>query len=275
MYELLKFIRFKNIIMCVLQQFLIYYLLNKSNDYKKIYLLNLSHSFMGIFIYVMNDLFDLNTDRLNKPDRYLVKNKRAYFYSLIAMIPTCYLGIFLGFKVNYNIGLINLYGATIPFIYDISQRSKKLFLLKNFIVSTTLILITISPLILLNIFNNKYLLLSLLSFLTTYQREIIKDMEDIDGDRLTGKYTIPIVYGINKSKKIIYFIIFLINIIFSYLNFSSNLKIRYFNLFIYYTYYVIVDILKNARDKYDYTLLSKLSKYQMLLGILTLPFIVY
>ena len=54
-----------------------------------------------------------------------------------------------------------------------------------------------------------FLVIGCFGFLLTFLREIVKDMEDIEGDRKFDCKTLPIVLGIRKSKLIIY----LINII--------------------------------------------------------------
>jgi 4-hydroxybenzoate polyprenyltransferase len=41
-------------------------------------------------------------------------------------------------------------------------------------------------------------------------REIIKDIEDIKGDLVQNCKTIPLVFGINRAKKIIYLIAFIL-----------------------------------------------------------------
>ena len=51
-----------------------------------------------------------------------------------------------------------------------------------------------------------------LSFLSTFERELIKDIEDLEGDKITGKYTIPGRIGVKKSKGLIYCIICIIKI---------------------------------------------------------------
>ena len=48
--------------------------------------------------------------------------------------------------------------------------------------------------------NTFYALYSLLAFLMTMSREIIKDVQDMDGDEAHGAKTLPIVYGVRASK---------------------------------------------------------------------------
>ena len=52
----------------------------------------------------------------------------------------------------------------------------------------------------LNIINNLNVVYTIFCFLITFKREIIKDMEDIEGDRKIGSYTLPVVVGLTIAK---------------------------------------------------------------------------
>jgi 4-hydroxybenzoate polyprenyltransferase len=277
-FEILKFIRFGNIIMSILHQYLIYIVLRQNTDNNtNIYYMCLSQLFSGIHIYVMNDIFDINTDKINRPNRFLVKNKISvdiFYLIILTVFLCCILSIIFSFMVNKTIGFISLYGIICPFLYNYVQKQRHLFYCKNILVSLTLILVTISPLLVINIFNKDLLLVSVLSFFSTYEREIIKDIEDIDGDKKTGKNTIPVVCGIDISKKIIYTIIFnicMITVYFFYKSYSNIEKI--INFFLLITNFIFIYKINKSHEKKHYTELSKLCKYQMLFGIVLLPFI--
>ena len=276
--EILKFIRFGNIIMSILHQCLIYILLREDNTlHYNIFNMCLSQLFSGIHIYVMNDLFDVNTDKINNPNRFLVKYNHSidiFCFVILSVIICCILSVIFGFMSNKIIGFISLYGVICPFLYNFVQKQKYLFYCKNILVSFTLVLVTISPLIVMKIFNKDLLLISILSFLSTYEREIVKDIEDIKGDMKTGKNTIPVVCGINISKKVIYTIICSIcgiSLYFFYRSYTNIEKI--ISLILFFSNFICIYKLNKAQEKKHYTELSKLCKYQMLLGILLLPFV--
>ena len=51
-----------------------------------------------------------------------------------------------------------------------------------------------------NIINNLFVVYAIFCFLITFKREIIKDMEDIEGDRKIGSHTLPVVIGLRVTK---------------------------------------------------------------------------
>ncbi len=114
--------------------------------------------------------------------------------------------------------------------------------------------------------------LAFFAFLTTFMRELVKDMEDIEGDKKVGCRTFPIVYGINTSKKMLNVLIFIVFI-------SIALYIRYLlnNHNItgagYLVLAVIVPLvifylkLSTAQNKNDFGKLSTLAKVIILAGV--------
>ena len=129
---------------------------------------------------------------------------------------------------------------------------------------------------------------SLFAFLMTFSREIIKDLEDAEGDKIYGANTIALRLGIRKTKRIInsinLLVLFLIAL-WQYFQYSlylttfntiNNEQIEIWgtnNLSIIYTVLlqicIIYFIVKCyfAKQKSDFSFLSKISKIIMLLGI--------
>jgi 4-hydroxybenzoate polyprenyltransferase len=109
------------------------------------------------------------------------------------------------------------------------------------------------------------------AFLTTLAREILKDIEDIEGDRLSERRTIPVVWGIKTAKIII---IALLGIVIATLGF---IYINYFTDYVSLIYisicivlpvvYVIIKIIK-ADSKPHYRHISIGMKGIMLAGLL-------
>jgi 4-hydroxybenzoate polyprenyltransferase len=282
--EICQFIRIKNIIMCVIHQLLIYKFLNNDNDndndndkfINMLYCVT-CHFFAGIHVFIMNDWFDIETDKINNRNRFLVKyykEKNVLFYVNLFTIFCCIFTLIFGYLSSNIIFLTSIYGVITPFLYNFVQRKKKLYYCKNFFVSFTLFLVTISPLIVLELFNLNVLHIATLSFLSTFERELIKDIEDFDGDKLTGKYTIPVTLGVQRSKNFVYSIISIISLI----NFMNLLSSIFFIEKCTHISYLIINLIIitytfKAKEKKDYSKISSLCKYQMLLGILTLPYL--
>ena len=109
------------------------------------------------------------------------------------------------------------------------------------------------------------------AFFMTLVREIIKDMEDLKGDNTFGCKTLPIVWGIRKTKFMIYSILGTFAVIVVILNyFYKALPFSYFVVFLFLPLLWMLYRLIRADMKKDFTVLSTFCKVIMLLGILSM-----
>ena len=105
-------------------------------------------------------------------------------------------------------------------------------------------------------------------------REIIKDAEDAEGDGYTHCRTIPVVYGLNKTKTILYFfILMLLSLLLVYE--SILFKMELFMAFALITAVTLLTFLLifriyKAKEHKDFHRLSVLSKLMMLIGLLSM-----
>jgi 4-hydroxybenzoate polyprenyltransferase len=112
------------------------------------------------------------------------------------------------------------------------------------------------------------------AFLSTLFREIVKDMEDVQGDATEGGKTLPVVLGMEGSKKAAFFvgILFLLAIIFfnHILNqffYTGKIQLLIFNIIVSLPTVYALFLLKKATGKSDFTRLSFIAKMIMLSGI--------
>lgn len=168
--------------------------------------------------YIINDYFDLNIDQVNKPDKVVVNviiNRRwvifwHMFLSLLGFFFTFYAFPIAGY---WHLVLANL--ASILLLWFYSTNLKKQFLIGNLIISVLtawtigIIFLSKYPLSFGNIFSLnradiRFFRLTIVyvtfAFVISLIREIVKDLEDMDGDRKYGCRTMPIVWGINTTK---------------------------------------------------------------------------
>jgi 4-hydroxybenzoate polyprenyltransferase len=112
------------------------------------------------------------------------------------------------------------------------------------------------------------------AFLITIIREIIKDIEDIKGDAIQQCKTIPLVWGINSSKNIIYgllTILFLFLILVGFVFVHSNLiMICFLGVFVFIPLIWLSRMLFKAQIKADFHALSSMIKWITLMGILSM-----
>lgn len=240
--------------------------------------------------YVINNIFDQETDNYNKPKDVIVgKNiseKNAY-YSYVALNVT---GVAIGFYLSNVIGkpgfasLFILIAAT---LYFYATSLKQMLLIGNIIVA---LLLSFSVLI-IGVFNlypivnieNQSILANLFSILIDYSvfafminfiREIVKDIEDISGDYNQGMNTLPIFIGKQKTTKIVFVLSFIP--LFSILYY---IKIYLFPL-VYVCIYMIVFVVApllffmvkiwTAESQKQFHNLSTLLKWILFFGILSI-----
>ncbi|MEM8895226.1 MAG: UbiA family prenyltransferase, partial [Bacteroidota bacterium] len=111
------------------------------------------------------------------------------------------------------------------------------------------------------------------AFALTLIREIIKDLEDWRGDATHGCLTLPIVWGLRKTKNLLYVVIglFIVSIFYFTFQIQSIILTTYFGLlavpFLFFTYRLII-----ADAKKQFTFLSLYCKLMMLSGVFSMSF---
>ncbi len=244
----------------------------------------------------INDIQDVQIDKINKPGKVLIgkkiTEKTAYNYYLILNI----IGVGIGFYLANSIGKPGFAALFIVFsglLYLYATYLKSIVLLGNIVIS---ILVAMSILI-VGLFEllpaitetnrvaqstlfSILLDYALFAFLMTLIRELIKDVEDIDGDKNGGMQTLPIVLGRKRSIKIVFGIaLFLIGLIVYYLYtymYQQQTAMLYFLVFVVGPLLYFCIQLLSATKKEDFSYLSGVLKFIMLLGILSMllyPFI--
>ena len=143
----------------------------------------------------INDYFDYEADKTNRPKRALpsgkIPRKTALTYSLILLI----LGNMLAFFLNFQMLAIALINTILVVIY--SWKLKKIILLGNFIVSWLAASIFLFASFLSGFITATILILFLMAFSSNIGREIVKTIEDVEGDKKIKARTLPMVAGKN------------------------------------------------------------------------------
>ena len=152
----------------------------------------------------INDVFDVKIDEINKPNRPIpsgrisLENARNYSYILFGI------GIVLSLICSYLVNSIWPSVIVIPAViimYLYARNFKAMPLVGNITVATlTGFCFVIAGTVIACATNSLKILfisiyLGLFALFMTLAREIVKDMEDIEGDKLEGARTFPILYG--------------------------------------------------------------------------------
>ena len=172
--------------------------------------------------YVVNDLFDQKGDLLNNKRKFnwLSFNQLAFLYGLLTLCS-----ISLAFLLS-NIAMQQITCIAIALLFLYSWKLQHWPVIGNLIVAA---LAAVAPLITLishpeiafiakdpntpleELIDFIFILIyALFAFLTTLTRELVKDMEDIEGDRAIGSKTLAVSAGIRFTKSITLFLFGLI-----------------------------------------------------------------
>lgn len=300
MYAFLKLIRWPNLIIVALTQLALFFLiLHPTFSFHQIAqdqaFLILSLIIIGTCLiaasgYVINDIMDLEIDLINKGEQVLIGD----FFSKKGAFRIYYAIVLMGFMVACLLAfLLNkwsqlwIYPLAIFLLYIYSSFFKKTALLGNILVSLFTAFVVM---ILMVAFNESikqcpqedqgYLYqiawtFTWFSFLSNLFREMVKDLEDIEGDRLMGARTAPVVFGIPLTKTIASLSLLAVFIVFYF--FVKNIP---FELNGYQIIYPIVCIvlpslfliflLWKRKHKQGFHQVSILTKIYMLFGLVYL-----
>lgn len=143
----------------------------------------------------INDYFDYKIDAINKPNRPIPSGRISLNSAKIYSVALFVIGTILSFIIGLLPGLIALFTSVVLILY--AYNLKKMPLIGNMAVSFFIGLTFIFGAVVVG-----EPLLSILGFspfFITMMREIVKDMEDMEGDKKEGARTLPILYGLKSS----------------------------------------------------------------------------
>jgi 4-hydroxybenzoate polyprenyltransferase len=305
MRSFFRLIRFPNLLLIALVQYLVHYCLigamvhfsgmQLQMSHFDFFLLSLSTVMIAASGYIINDYFDTKIDTVNKPEKVIVgrtiKRRVAMGAHLVISFIAIAIGFYLAHKVGmYKLGFIHVLSA--GFLWFYSTEFKKQLLIGNLVVAMLAALVPLIvglyeiPLlikkyreVLLEYSSNFNFIFyfvaaySGFSFLSTFVREVVKDMEDYIGDKEFGRNTIPIAMGIKVAKGIAIILILIMIVLIAfpqYKQWMSGDKISFYYFLIFLQVPFIYLALKIARAKVveDYAFASKIGKAIMLFGIL-------
>ncbi len=165
--------------------------------------------------YIINDYFDLNIDLVNKPSKLIIDRYIRRRWAIILHVALSFIGfvlsLYVGYKLwNFYIPFFNLIAILSLWFY--STTFKKKLLIGNILIS----LLSAWVILVLTLAEYRFQLtppdghwrrllkVSFIyagfAFVISLVREVIKDMEDLNGDSKYGCKTMPIIWGLQVSK---------------------------------------------------------------------------
>lgn len=240
-------------------------------DYN-LYLLILSTVILTASGYMINDYYDVKIDYVNKPHEVVVGKSIKRRIVMILHTSLNFIGIAIGFIIGPRIALINFIAAFLLWLY--SNTLKRLPFVGNLTVA---LLGGLAIWIVGYYYQTSQLIISvyaLFAFFINLIREIIKDIEDRQGDRKHGCKTLPIVIGFRNTKKVIFAIaaVFVLTILLVSYKINNELLYVYFGVLgIFFT--IFMYRIYMADRKIHFTRLSMFSKILMLSGVISMGFL--
>lgn len=219
---------------------------------------------------IINDILDLPIDKINRPERVLPKEKLTKNEALLLYSVLNITALIFSVLVGLSAFLIVFFTIVLLLVY--SFFLKKIPLLGNFVVAfLTGLAFIYGGIAVENI--SSAVIPALFAFLINFVREILKDMEDVEGDSAAGVKTYPLKYGFKKSKTIILMLTLLL-IMFTFYPFLFNIyKIEYFIIVVVIVDSLLVYFLRSLYSDDSERNLEKLSnllKLNMVFGLIAI-----
>lgn len=299
-FAFLKLIRVENIAIMIFTMVCIRYFVVQSvlneiyfSDFY-FWILVVSTALIAAAGYIINDYFDVKTDHINRPETVVIDTVIKRRYAMLFHLIFSGIGLLLGAWLAYRcfaLRLVLFQIVAIVLLWFYSTHFKKQLLTGNIVISVLTGLIPLMPFAyeVLNgvdvnpaYFDQHAKEIKTLSiivglfggfaFLTSLIREIIKDMEDFNGDIQTGSKTMPIAWGIITTKVVSFFLIIITLGLLSF----SILKLwqwqqktaSFYLLMAVFVplSFLIIQVIR-AKTPYQYKIASLLLKFIMLFGV--------
>jgi 4-hydroxybenzoate polyprenyltransferase len=298
MKKYLQLIRYQNLLLLALMQVIVRYGFLKIQAvylalaHWQYALLVLATILIAAAGYVINDIFDQETDAVNRPHKKLIGHliSEAKAYNLYVALNCT--GVGIGFYLANVIerpGFVALFILVAALLYFYATTLKQILMLGNLVIAG---LLAFSVLIIgffdvfpatydgnQQVMSNLFSILvdyALFAFLLSLLRELVKDLEDVEGDQMQGKQTLPIVLGLHRATQVIFVLSWIPVLVLVY---YTNRYFVAFDLYptaIYMLFGIVAPLvycsikLFSAREKADFKHLSTVLKVITLIGVLSI-----
>jgi len=301
-----KLIRWPNLLMIIISQLLLQYLvighvlrliqMELPLNNTMFFLLMASTVFMAAFGYAYNDLKDTEVDKINKDNKIVIgkhiSKKNGLIISRIllsmALLPALYLSITLQMPQLF---LIHIFIAIGLWYYSVELKKKVLSgnLLISFLTAFSIFIIWLYHLVVFRadailmidarkaipLLNTIVATYTFFAFIISFIRELIKDVEDLPGDKGFQMKTFAISFGLKKTKILVHSLSILM-LIMVFVSAAYAYTYHWSKLSVYLLVAVGIPLLylnihlPKSQSKEDFSNLSMLAKIIMIAGILSM-----
>lgn len=305
----LRLVRYKNLLIVIMTLYLMRHAIVQPilgiNGFElqlgdfHFFLLVLSSVLITAAGYVINDYFDTRTDLLNRPGTVVIGRQISRRTAILLHWAFNFSGTLAGFYLAFHTGVPLLgfsFVIAAGLLWFYSTTYNRQFLTGNIIIAfltagvpLAVVLFEVPVLVseygaILRPYQAGFGHIfawvgsfSYFAFITTLIRELIKDIEDYDGDLVQGRKSVPIVLGIGKTRLIVGGLIFITiaSLAFLYKAYlmigfygeTDYLSLSYFIVFLILPLSLLFYKVFKARKKSDYKNAHNLAKLIMLAGI--------
>lgn len=300
-----RLMRWPNLVFIITTQLLFYFCvytpLLKESPQQQVsflfFLLIMASVFIAAAGYIINDYFDIQIDAINKPKRVVInkfiKRRWAIMWHWILSIIGTGISFYVSYKIKvWPIFFINALCVLLLWLY--STTFKKKLLVGNLMIAalTAWVIFVVYLFAGADLFSLKgfaantenlnirrffkfTLLYACFAFVTTLIREVIKDLEDMEGDRKYDCNTMPIAWGVPATKVFVgvWIVVTIAALAIVQLYAWQSgwwLAALYILMLVMLPALFLIKKLSHANSSADYHTLSNIIKLIMLFGILSM-----
>ena len=280
-YQILGFVSttrlFNVIVLCLTQYLISIYILAPERSLTSLildfnlFIIVLLTAISTLSGYIINNFYDSEKDRINRPKMFFLGNlisvinqlKIYFLFNLIVMI--------ISISISYKVFVFYSFYIFIIWLY--SYKIKRFYWASNFISSAIVIYPFFGVILYFGTFSFKVILMALFLFNLLFLRDLVKDLQNFNGDWIQEYKTLPIIYGVFNTKILASF--------FSLFTFILSINLLNFNLGNIYFYYLLsiffiliwTVYLWIYKDQKNYLWLRNFIKVWILIGVFSITLI--
>ncbi len=222
--------------------------------------------------YIINNFYDKETDEINRPvkskiEAYVSQNTKLSIYFLLNFI-----GALLAYLVSWRAAIF--FSIYIFLIWFYSHKLKKYPIVRLVSVTVLTIIPFFAVFVYYKNFSKIIFVHAIFLFLLLMIRELVKNLENMNGDIITNYQTVPIKYGEKFTKKLSALLSLLILVPIYFLwNYPEIGWMRFYFYFAILALLLFVISLWKANTKRHYIVLHNVLKFLIFAGIFSLMLI--
>ena len=276
-FGLFSLVRGYNIVVLILAQYLTSrYILSPSSSFYeilfdlKLFYLVLATAFSTAAGYIINNFYDAEKDKINRPKKFLLEHLFSQQSQLVLYFLLNGATLITAGAASFK--AILFFTVYIFGIWIYSSSLKRLFWISNLFATLLAIIPFFAVTIYFKNFEAVVIYHASFLFLLILIRDIVKDLQNYKGDWVRSYHTLPIVFGNLKTKIIVSALIFLNSVpIFLLIQSHLGLMTYYFYFSIPYLLFVLVLLWIGSTQKM-YLWIHNLLKILILLGVIGIYF---